>query len=165
MKKVMLVVLAVGLFAGAAAEQALAQEKKTDLSLNLGVQTNVFPGISFDWVDITLDFRVGFALGKSFEISPELMALVDSDFAFNYVELSPGVILNYKSGNFFVGAGVVLPIYLASGDSETGNLMPKINVGYNFGKLKLTGYLLTITESGAGFLKYNYLGLTLGYRF
>ncbi|OGD26728.1 MAG: hypothetical protein A2V57_03825 [Candidatus Aminicenantes bacterium RBG_19FT_COMBO_65_30] len=165
MKKVILVALAVVMLAAAGVQPALAQEKKTDLSLNLGVQTNIFPGTSFDWLDLTVDFRVGFALGKSFEISPELMALIDSDFSFEGVELSPGVILNYKAGNFFVGAGVILPIWLESGDSDVGNVMPKINVGYNFGKLKLTGYFLSITESGAGFLKYNYIGATLGYRF
>jgi len=164
MKKAGICLVLVGLLA-VGAQQGWSQGRKTDLSLNLGVQTNFFTGTSFDWVDITLDFRFGIPLGRSFEISPELMALVDSDFAFDYVELSPGVILNYKAGNFFVGAGVILPIWLASGDSDVGNVMPKINIGYNFGKLKLTGYLLTIAESGAGFLKYNYLGLTLGYRF
>ena len=30
---------------------------------------------------------------------------------------------------------------------------------------ELTGYFLSITESGAGFLKYNYIGATLGYIF
>ncbi len=164
MKKVSICFLLVGLLA-VGAQQGWSQGKKVDLSLNLGVQTNIYPGTSFDWVDLTLDFRAGFALGKSFEISPELMALVDSDFSFHGVELSPGVILNYKAGNFFVGAGVILPIWLESGNSDVGNLMPKINVGYNFGNFKLTGYFLSLTESGTGFLKYNYLGLTLGYRF
>ncbi|HUT08205.1 MAG TPA: hypothetical protein VMY15_05115 [Candidatus Latescibacteria bacterium] len=164
MKKAGICFLLIGLLA-VGAQQGWSQGRNVDLSLNLGAQTNFFPGTSFDWVDFTLDFRAGFALGRSFEISPELMALVDSDFSFHGVELSPGVILNYKAGNFFVGAGVILPIWLESGNSDAGKLMPKFNVGYNFGKFKLTGYLLTIAESGAGFLKYNYLGLTFGYRF
>jgi len=93
------------------------------------------------------------------------MALVEDDFSFSAVELSPGVILNYKFGKFFVGGGVVLPIWLGSGDSDVGNPMPKINVGYDFGKFRLTGYFLTLTESGADFLRFNYFGATLGYIF
>jgi hypothetical protein len=164
MKKIGMCILLVGLLV-LGAQQGWSQGKKANLSLNLGAQTNIFPGSSFDWLDLTLDFRAGFALGKNFEISPELMALIEDDFSFTGVELSPGVILNYKAGKFFVGGGVILPIWLESGDSDVGNPMPKINVGYNFGKFRLTGYFLSITESGAGFLKFNYIGATLGYIF
>src|SRR4030042_1560508 len=94
-----------------------------------------------------------------------LVALAVVMLAAAGIQPALGVFLKYKAGNFFVGAGLLLPIWLESGDSDVGNVMPKINVGYNFGKLKLTGYFLSITESGAGFLKYNYIGATLGYRF
>ena len=164
MKKIGMCVLLVGLLV-LGAQQGWSQGKKANLSLNLGVQTNLSSGSSFDWLDLTLDFRAGFALGKNFEISPELMALIDSDFSFSGVELSPGVILNYKFGKFFVGGGVILPIWLESGNSDVGNPMPKINVGYDFGKFRLTGYFLTLTESGADFLRFNYFGATLGYIF
>jgi hypothetical protein len=165
MKKVILVVLVAGLFAGAAAEQALAQEKKAAFSLNLGVQTNIWSGTSFDNAWFTLDARVGIPLGKSFEISPEVMATVDDSFNFDLVWLYPGVMLNYKAGNFFVGAGAVLPVVFGGGESDTGNPAPKINIGYKYGKLMITAYAITWTESGLDFLDMNFVGVTLGYRF
>jgi len=163
MKKVGMCFLLVGLLA-LGAQQGWSQGKKANLSLNLGVQTNLWPGTSFDFAYFSLDFRAGFPIGKSFEISPELTALIDDSFDFSGVELDPGVMLNYNSGNFFVGLGAVLPIWLGDG-SDVATPAPKINIGYNIGKFKLTAYLLTWTDSGSGFLKYNYIGATLGYRF
>jgi hypothetical protein len=163
MRKVAACLLLVGLLA-LGTQLGWSQDKKVNLSLNAGVQSNLFSGTSFDYVDFTLDFRAGIALGKSFEISPEVMLLVDDSFDFSYFEVSPGVLLNYKAGNFFVGAGVILPILLGD-ESDVGNPAPKINVGYNFGKFKLTAYIITLIESGIDFLDYNYIGATLGYRF
>jgi hypothetical protein len=167
MKKVVLMVLVVGLFVGAAAEQALAQGKKAEFSLNLGVQTNVWSGTSFDNAWFTLDARVGIALGKSFEISPEVMGVVDDSFNFSDVGwfIYPGVMLNYKAGNFFVGVGVVLPIAFFEGESDSGNPAPKVNVGYKFGSFVFTLYAFTWTESGLDFLDMNFVGATAGYRF
>ncbi len=166
MKKVGVVLLVVVvMLAGAAVQQAFAQEKKAQPSLNLGVQTNIWNGTSFDNAWFTLDARVGIALGKSFEISPEAMFIVDDSFDFDLVFLYPGVILNYKVGNFFVGAGAVLPIAIGGGESDTGNIAPKINVGYKFGHLMLTAYVFTWTESGLDFLDMNFAGITLGYKF
>jgi hypothetical protein len=164
MKKVAMCLLLVGLMV-LGAQQGWSQDKKVNLSLNLGAQTNIFPGTSFDYAYFSLDFRAGFPLGKSFEISPEIMGLVDDSFNFSGFELDPGVILNYKSGNFFVGAGAILPIWLESGNSDVASPAPKINVGYNFSKFKLTAYFISWTEAGSGFLKYNYIGATLGYIF
>jgi hypothetical protein len=165
MKQVGLVLLVVVMLAGGAVQQANAQDKKVDFSLNLGVQTNVWSGSAFDYASFTLDARVGIALGKSFEISPEVMFVVDDSFNFDVVLLYPGVMLNYKAGNFFVGAGAVLPIAFGDGESETGNIAPKINIGYKFGKLMITVYALTWTEPGIDFLDVNYVGITLGYKF
>jgi hypothetical protein len=165
MKKVGLVFLLLGMLAGAAVQQANAQDKRAEFSLNLGVQTNVWSGSSFDNAWFTLDARVGIPLGKSFEISPEVMAMVDDSFNFDRVWLYPGVMLNYKAGNFFVGAGAVLPVVVGGGSSDSGNPAPKINFGYKFGKLMITVYALTWMESGVDFLDLNFVGATLGYRF
>jgi len=165
MKKVGLMVLVVGMLAGAAVQLAYAQDKKVEFSLNLGVQTNVWSGSSFDYASFTLDARAGIALGKSFEISPEAMFVVDDSFDFDVVFLYPGVMLNYKAGNFFVGAGAVLPIVFGDGESETANIAPKINIGYKYGKLMITVYALTWTEPGIDFLDMNFVGATIGYRF
>ena len=168
MKKVIVAVLAVALFLGTAG-LAAAQEKKVNVSLNAGVQTNVFSGHSFDKALFTADARVGFLVGRSFEVAPEVMVV------FNYLSVFfdgaggtlvyPGVMLNYNAGNLFVGAGVVLPWAFVEGDSDTGNPAPKINIGYRFGNLQVTAYMIAWTESGMDFLDVNWVGATIGYRF
>jgi hypothetical protein len=166
MKKVGVILLVVvGMLAGAAVQQANAQEKKAQFSLNAGVQTNIWNGSSFDGASFTLDGRVGIALGKSFEISPEVMFVLDGVFEGDVNFFYPGVMLNYKAGNFFIGAGAVLPIAFGDGESDAGNIAPKVNFGYKFGKLMITVYALTWNESGLDFLDANFIGATLGYRF
>jgi hypothetical protein len=161
-------VLVIGLVAAMALAPAWSQDKKVGFSLNAGIQTNVWDGSSFDEAVFTLDGRAGIALGKSFEISPEFMAVFNYG---SYFEMSgatllyPGIMLNFKPGNFFVGLGLVLPWAFFEGENETGNLAPKINVGYKFGKLQVTAYMITWTEEGLDFLDANWVGLTLGYRF
>jgi hypothetical protein len=165
MKKVAVMVLLAGLVAGAAAGPALAQGRRTDFCLNLGVQTNVWSDTSFDNAWFTFDARAGIRLGKSWEIAPELMYAVDDSFDFSVNWLYPGVMLNYKAGGFFIGAGAVLPIVFGGGQSDTGNPAPKINIGYRYKNLVFTLYGVTWTESGLRFLDMNFVGATVGYRF
>jgi hypothetical protein len=168
MKKVLMGVLLLGLIAAVSAAPAWAQDKKLGFSLNAGVQTNVWNGSSFDKAVFTLDGRVGIALGRSFEISPEVLCV------FNYASyfdesgatlLYPGVMLNYKAGKLFVGLGLTLPWVFSGGENDTGNLAPKINIGYRAGHFQVTAYMITWTEEGLDFLDINWVGLTLGYRF
>ncbi len=170
MKKVILTVLVVGLFVAAVAvTPAWSQGKKINFSLNAGVQTNIFNGTSFDKALFTADARVGFLLGRNFELSPEVMVV------FSYLNmfggsggtlLYPGAMLNYRSGNFFVGAGAVLPWAFFGGDSDTGNLAPKVNIGYTFSNnIRITAYYLTWTENGMDLGDAGFAGVTLGYRF
>ncbi len=168
MKKVVLAVLVIGLVAGWGAGQAFAQDKKIAFSLNAGVQTNVWQVSSFDKALFTLDGRLGIALGKSFEVSPEVMAVFSYLSAFGGsggTILYPGIVLNYRAGGFFGGIGAVLPWAFYEGDSDTGNLAPKVNIGYAFGNLQITAYFLAWTEEGLDFLDANWAGITLGYRF
>jgi hypothetical protein len=165
MKKVLMGVLLLGLIAAVSATPVWAQGKKVDFSLNLGVQTNIWSGTSFDNAWFTLDARVGIPLGKMWEVSPELMYAVDDSFDFGFGWLYPGVLINFKSGGFFVGAGAVLPVVFGEGESDTMNISPKINLGYHFGKVKLTAYLIIFTESGLDFFDMNQAGVTIGYRF
>ena len=65
-------------------------------------------------------------------------------------------------GGFFVGAGVVLPVMFWGGETETGDLLPKINLGYRGNHFNVTAYLLTSTEE---MFKDNLIGLSAGYRF
>ena len=168
MKKAGMGLLVIGVVAGLAVTPAWSQGKKAEFSLNAGIQTNVWDGSSFDQAVFTLDGRVGFPLGKSFDISPEFMAVFNYGSYFDTsgaTLLYPGVMLHFKSGSFFVGLGAVLPWLFYDGDSEAGDISPKIDIGYKFGKLQVTAYMITWTEAGIDLLDVNWVGLTLGYRF
>ena len=165
MKKVVLSLLVMGLFVGGAFSDAQAQEKRMVFSLNLGVKTDLSNEGSFENAWFTLDARLGIAVGRSFEISPEVMAAVDDSFEFDVVYLYPGVMLNYKMGNFFVGAGAVLPLFFYDGGTEAHTPAPKVNVGYRTGNLILTAYIFTWTEEDFSFLELNFIGATIGFSF
>lgn len=141
-----------------------------DFSLNAGIQTNLWNGSSFDKVVFSLDARAGFRLGRSLQISPEFMGVYNYASYFDAPGahvwlLYPGVMLNYQAGSMFFGLGAVLPIVTGEGESDTGNISPKINIGYRFGQWQITAYMITWTDSGIDFLDVNWLGVTLGYRF
>jgi len=165
MKKAMMGLLSVGIIAALTVAPAWSQGRKTEMSLNLGVQTNIWNGTSFDNAWFTLDLRVGVPLGAKFELAPELMYATDDSLDFSWHNLYPGVLVNYRSGGFFAGAGLVLPIGFGEGESDTASPSPKINLGYNVGKFKLTAYFLMFLDSGLDFLDMNQAGITLGYRF
>ncbi len=165
MKKVISSFLVIGLLVGATFSSAQVQEKKTAFSLNLGVQTNLSSESPFENAWFTLDAKLGIAISQSLEISPEVMAAIDDRLEFDAVFLYPGVMLNYKLGNFLIGAGAVLPLYLYDGESDVYPPAPKINVSYKAGNLILSAYFFTWTEEGFDFLEYNHIGASIGYRF
>jgi hypothetical protein len=167
MRKTMAALLLMGLLAGG----VLAETGRTGItfSLNGGAQTGIFPhGTSFHKAVFTLDGRVGFLLGGFFEISPEFMAVFSYRKLFDLpggTLLYPGVMLNLCPGRFFVGAGAVLPWAFFAGQSDTGRLAPKVNIGYRFGRLLLTAYMIAWNERGIDFLDMNFAGITLGFGF
>jgi hypothetical protein len=164
MKKAVLSLIVIGLFIGATAASTQAQTRP-GFSLNAGVQTNLFKGSSFDNAWFTLDARLGIPLGRYLEISPEVMAAIDDSFETEFIWLYPGAMLNFSLGDFFVGGGAVLPIIFFDGGSESGNIAPKVNVGYRAGSLVLTAYIMILNEEGLAFLEFNYIGATIGFRF
>jgi|WetSurSiteA1Bulk_404760.scaffolds.fasta_scaffold28762_2 hypothetical protein len=171
MKKVLMGVLIVGVVMAVAAAPARSQDKKVNLNLNAGVQTNLsdlaFPQTSaFGKAWLTVDARLGVSLGKSMEISPEVMAVLDWGWGWGGLDtdeggllLYPGVLLNFRSQRFFAGAGVVLPIEISDG-AETGDVAAKINAGYRSGHFQATAFFVAWNE-------HDFLGsgITLGYRF
>ena len=167
MKKVMTGLLVMGLLVVGAFGQA--QEKKVAFSLNLGIQTNLWKDTSFDLTQGTLDLKAGIRIGRSFQISPELMYVTSHKFHLDYGYIYPGVMLNYVAKNFFIGAGAVLPIVYGGGESHSGNPAPKINVGYIADHLMLTAYIIMWTEhdpyGDSNFPNFNFIGATVGYRF
>jgi len=163
MKKFMVTVLAVGLVVALGTGQAFAQGKKVEFSLNLGVMTDLGPDGSFSEALFTFAPQVDIHLSPALMLSPEIMVITDDSFSFDPLLLYPGVLLNFTAkGGFFAGAGVVLPVVFWEGESDTGDLLPKINLGYRGNHFNLTAYLLTDTES---LFKYNLIGLSAGYRF
>ncbi len=154
MKKVFSVVLAVVFLAGLGAGQALAQEKKVEFGLNLGVMTD------FEGVAMAFSPQVDIHVTKGFMISPEVMAV--TDFQFTGALIFPGVILNYTGKGFFAGAGAVVPILISDFWSGAGKLLPKLNIGYRGRHVNLTVYWLTDT---AQLFSWNLAGATIGYRF
>lgn len=168
MKKVLMVLLVIGVVAAGAVGPAWSQGRKVDFSLNAGVQTNIFAGSSFDKIWFTLDGRFGILVTKSFEISPEFMGVFHYGFGdgpFGTI-LYPGIMLNYRSEmGFFVGAGAVLPWAVSKDSSETGRIAPKVNIGYSYGRIQLTAYFIAWNEQGIDFLDMNFAGVTAGYRF
>ena len=163
MKRVTVTVVAVLLAAGLLAGPALAQDKKIEFSLNAGAMTDLGEGGSFSDVLFTFAPQLDIHVTKGFMISPEIMLIMDKHFSFDPVLLYPGVILNYTAkGGFFAGAGVVLPVGIGDGHMDTGDLLPKINLGYRGSHVNVTAYLLTDTHE---IFQYNLIGLALGYRF
>ena len=163
MKKVFSVLLAVALVVGLGAGRAFAQGKKVEFSLNLGIMTDLGSEGSFSDVAFTFGPQVDIHVTPAFMISPEVWVMTDDHFSFDPLQLYPGVILNYVSkGGLVIGAGVVLPVYFWEGESDTGDLTPKINVGFRGNHFNVTAYLLTDTHE---LFKYNLIGLSAGYRF
>jgi hypothetical protein len=67
MKKVMVLVLALGLVAGLGSRQAFAQDKKVEFSLNLGAMT-FYGEESFSAFGLTLSPQVDIHVAKGFMI-------------------------------------------------------------------------------------------------
>lgn len=163
MKKVFLVLSAAALVAGLGAGPAFAQGKDVEFSLNLGAMTDLGSNGSFSDVLFTFSPQVDAHISPAFMISPEVMLITDDSFSFDPILLYPGVILNFTSeSGFFVGAGAALPVAFGDGDTETGDLLPKINLGYRGSHFNMTAYLLTSTEE---MFDDNLVGLSVGYRF
>ncbi|MCR4408741.1 MAG: hypothetical protein QHH43_02560 [Candidatus Saccharicenans sp.] len=160
MKKVILAALVMGLLLGGISLGA--QEKKVAMSLNLGAMTYVgSEGDSFSDFLFSLGAQVDWRLGSSFMLSPEVQVLTYR-FHFDYVLVDPGLVLNYTSKSFFAGAGLIFPILVGEGETWTGKLSPKLNIGYSGRHLVLAGYLITNAEN---LFKENLVGFTLGYKF
>ena len=167
MRKVVLGLLVVGLLAAGLFAQA--PEKKWAFSVNLGIQTNLWRGSTFDEGQGTVDVRAGYRLGKSFEISPEVMYATGYKFHTDFSFLYPGVMLNYVGREFFVGAGAVIPVTFGGDSSSSGNPAPKFNIGFYHNHLQATAYIIMWTEKDPygywNFPHFNFAGLSVGYRF
>jgi hypothetical protein len=155
-KKVMTVFLVMGFLAGAAFAQA--PEKKATFNVNAGVVGATGWGSVF----FSLGMGVDIAVGKHWTVSPEVQ-MITYQFRFEAVILAPAILLNYSpKGNFFVGAGLGLPILVSGDVSEAGQLCAVANVGYRGNHFFISGYFATAFE---GMFSSNFFGARIGYRF
>ena len=161
MRKLVLGLLAGCLLAGGVF--AAAPGKMVAFSLNGGLQLLFWSDVISQHV--TLDFRAGFRLGKSFEISPEIMYAGyghSSHLPADRSRIYPGVIANFVSRHFFAGVGVTFPIVLDGGSAIP--LAPKGNIGLVLGRWMMTAYLVSSALSGETSWA-PIFGLSIGYRF
>ena len=157
MRKVILGILVVVMIGGAF-QQVQAQEKKAQGGLNLGVMFlggGIEEGFGLWTFGLALDYR----LGKNVTISPEVEVWTFR-FYFEAFILSPGLILNYQEGSFFIGAGLIYPVVISEYETADVGLFPKINAGFRGKNVKLTAYALSDWAlSGV------VVGASIGYRF
>ncbi len=144
-----------------------AQDRKLNLSLNFGLQTDLWRETAFDYLLGTVDVRVGFRLGRSFRIGPELMYVTGHKFNLSYGFFYPAIMLNFTSGNIFIGAGATMPVFFDKYETATGNPAPKLNIGFMKGNLVFTAYIIMWAEDhpSLDFPNVNFIGATAGYRF
>jgi hypothetical protein len=140
---------------------AQGRERKLEFTLSFGFLTNLSGGGAFTGSLMTLGFHVDFHAGELVMISPEVVVAANN-FYFNVATIYPGVILNFKIGRFFFGGGVVLPNSVNSARSETGDLSPKINIGFRSFGATLAAYLITDFHE---VFKRNLFGASIGFRF
>lgn len=159
MKKVIMAFLAVSMLAGGAARQALAQGKRTQLSLNIGLNYDNESEEMFMW---TIDARAGFRLGERVQLSPEVMCAG----AYNELVISPGVILNYVARRAFFGGGLVVQFRHDWWD-DYFDAAAKFNIGFAWTHLILTAYYIGrfYTDEETDLFGYHQIGFTFGYRF
>ncbi len=152
MKKTLLLLMSGLLLSGGFLEAD--SPKKTAFSLNAGAQMMIWSDV--EAVQLTFDFRAGFRLGKNFELSPEIAFWAGGGGTGHSTSdksrLCPGVMANFVTGRFFMGAGAVLP-------SRFG---VRADIGYIFGHVMVTAHVGSATLSDE---RNTIFGLNVGYSF
>jgi len=79
---------------------------------------------------------------------------------------TPVIMLNYKGGNFFIGAGVGAMLPFTTQDSDVESTFPvlKLNAGFFIGKVKVTLYILRGSGSDYAEELNEVFGISLGIR-
>jgi hypothetical protein len=155
MKKVIFMILCLFIVTSVHASEQLS------FSVNFGVMT--FDDFSFDPILWSAGVTVDFHLTELIAIAPEA-TLYGYKFEFKEFLLYPGVMLNITPEQFFVGAGVVKPIWITSGSGTTvsDEFALKIHAGYSGNGIKFTVYLLTDFNN---LFSSNLIGATIGFGF
>ncbi len=72
--------------------------------------------------------------------------------------LNPGVTLNLKMKNFFIGGGVILSLFSIDNDIEFDSAILKFNAGFRMKNISLTLYMISFTEEHI----FDFEGILLG---
>jgi hypothetical protein len=160
MKKMISVLIVMGLGIAGTTQAASGQAKGLTLSLNAGGVTNISNNFSGSGALMTIGGRADVRLGKSFLVSPELQAffcpLNPSCGIFN-----PALTLTWFSRGVFIGAGVAFPVFVGGGESEGLGASPKINLGFRDKHTDITIFVLLHYNRQPN----NIVGASLGYVF
>ncbi len=131
-----------------------------NLVLNLGVMTD--DGFSFRPFIWTAGLELDLQIGKYLMLSPEA-TLAANGFKFKEFLLYPGAVLNFTTGSFFAGGGLVKGIFIGSGQAFVDDKFSlKLNAGFLTENLKLTAYAITTFDN---LFSDMLVGASLGFRF
>ncbi|HYA48489.1 MAG TPA: hypothetical protein VEG35_02215 [Burkholderiales bacterium] len=139
-----------GLILGGAGPLVQAKGKPVDVFFNLGTEINMTPQY---W---SAGFQVDFHLAKLLMVSPEFNVW----FGRGESILVPAILLNFKLGRFFAGAGLAVIKDISSGMAwEIGpEVRPKFDLGYRtrhfqllVGAIPRNGYVSGLATVGVGF--------------
>ncbi len=162
MRKVFLSFLLCGVLLGGFAKQAQAQDKNLEFHICAGALTDTH----FEYFFITLEAGLDFHLGKSIMLSPEVQTWTYTErIGFDEFLLNPGLILNFKSKNFFIGGGIILSLFSIDEDIKLDNLMLKANAGFRMKNIRLTIYVIPLTEEDIFDVEGIALGANIGFVF
>ncbi len=150
LKKAYFSLILIGILTVGSPNYAQAEDRPLEIGLNLGFMT--YPpeagGSAPNDTIFAFSANLNFRLKESLILSPEITLAPGPGL--EYLVLSPGVILNYSSHGFWVGAGAVYIVL-------DGRLSPKINAGYRVKHFVLMGYFILAEKT--------LMGASLGYRF
>ena len=156
-RKTIAFLIAAGMLLGlAAARPAGAQSRENGRALgvyiNLGyVNLNSYP----KWIALGPELEL--RAGRVVSFNPELSVWIRNSYG-SSVHIVPGLTVNFRIKRFFLGGGVVRRISDWTEDAG-GWLVPKFQLGYMSGPVRLTVALLLLNRTDTFVL-----GLNFGFR-
>jgi len=136
---------------------SLAQAQNVAVTANAGIITR--GDFKFDPLFLSGNLTLDIYAGRFIMISPEFTAYANTKFESASITLAPGGTVNFTSGPFFFGAGIVKEIWLKSA-SVAIPLELKIQAGISTEKYRIGAYMLTYFKD---LFEYKAFGFTLGF--
>jgi hypothetical protein len=137
---------------------SLVQAQSIAVTANAGILTR--GDFHFDPLFLSGNITLDIYLGRFIMISPEFTAYANSKFETASVTLAPGGTVNFTSGPFFVGAGLIKELWLKSTTAAAIPLEMKLQVGVMGSKYRIGAYMLTYFKE---LFKETSFGFTLGF--